>query len=426
MTQTESATFVTSLASRSVLQFPPEQWTNICRDIDQAENLKSKLEPDLFQTLLDTLVLVSDEKDELEGIEEKSLLARSVSDTFGLVIVPSMACNMNCHYCFENKSNQQTLSTESSQALTNFVREKLSDRRLKSLHVRWFGGEPLNNPDLIESTMTSLRCVGQDLQKHVFGDIVTNGYALTGDMAARLSNQGLSSAQITFDGEKKQHDKIRRVARAGSYERLVTNILDAAEHMDVRIRVHVAPYNLDGIPRLLEDFANRGLQRAIDYLYFAPLFNYDQDSKEHAFAGDDRLFLTSYDFSVAVIPLLRVAKSLGLRLADPLDTDYSVCTALREYTAVVNPDGTLSKCYMDAGDYKESYGGLANGVERPENLVKWRQMHFANDPECRACNFAPICLGGCSKEVMLGASKEAICTPLKYNLDRVIPLHYCD
>ncbi len=113
-------------------------------------------------------------------------------------------------------------------------------------------------------------------------------------------------------------------------------------------------------------------------------------------------------------------------MADPLEADYGVCTALRENTVVINADGTLAKCYMDAGDSVESYGNISEGILNSENLVKWRRQSFLKDSECRECTMAPVCLGGCSKEVQDGADKAVICTPLKYNYRELLRLHLDD
>lgn len=424
VTPSGSHVFVTGLLERAVVKVPTEDWDLLVRQkFDPGECLNTS-DGALIQQLKDSKIIVDDDFNELRYIVERSAASRAVSDTFGLVIVPSMSCNMNCHYCFEDKSDRSELSNINSDALAELAKSELEDSRVSNLYVRWFGGEPLNNPKLLQAVMKKLTDVTNKIGKRIGGDIVTNGYDLTGDLAQELSLMGLNSAQITFEGKKRQHDRIRRVGHLGSYDRLLENILAASEFMQIRIRIHVAPYNLPGIAEMLKDFSEKGLQQAIAYIYFAPLFNYKQSSKDTAFHDNSKLFLSSQDFAEKAVGLTNIARELGFTLADPLDAHYSVCTALREYTAVVNPDGSLSKCYMDAGDRSEAYGSLTDGIFAEDNLRKWRQINFADDDECRDCTFSPICLGGCAKESMNRADKSVICTPLRYNIDELIPIHY--
>jgi sulfatase maturation enzyme AslB (radical SAM superfamily) len=38
-----------------------------------------------------------------------------------------------------------------------------------------------------------------------------------------------------------------------------------------------------------------------------------------------------------------------------------------------------------------------------------------SDPECVACSFSPICLGGRPAQRMLRAEKELVCSPQRFN-----------
>lgn len=374
-------------------------------------------------------MLVPDDDDELDRIARRTIAARAVSGTFTAIVVPTMRCNLRCHYCFQSHDDhgRESAPLSSESTLLAFLAQELEQRNLNRLHVRWFGGEPLLALDQIARFSHEVVDYCERAKKEYTADIVTNGVLLTADSALRLLSYQVRHVQVTFDGDRTLHNRIRRGdGVADSYGAILENIASAPPELKIRARVHVAPYNLDAIPRLLDDLVASGLHRKLQAIYFAPLFNYDQTSKGTAFERQDRLFLTSRDFAHFQVPLHKRALEMGFSMADPLEADYGVCTALRENTVVINADGTLAKCYMDAGDSVESYGNISEGILNSENLVKWRRQSFLKDSECRECTMAPVCLGGCSKEVQDGADKAVICTPLKYNYRELLRLHLDD
>jgi uncharacterized protein len=377
----------------------------------------------LLQALRSALVLVPTDFDELEYLAQRNLMARAVSDVLAVVMIPSMRCNMGCHYCYEDKSDAGAMSPEVESQLIEYLTERLQSG-YSTLYLRWFGGEPLMNTSMVETLSQSLGNVARKFGAAFDGDVVTNGYFLDKACARRLKAVGLKAAQITFEGPQRLHDRVRKPeAGEGSYDRLVRNTIAASEFLDIRLRVHVAPYNVERLPAMLDDLAARGVAAAAKSIYFAPLFNYRQTEPESAFRSRPRLYLSSNDFASAQSELIRHALARGFKANDPLDSDYGVCTALREHTVVVNSDGSLSKCYLDAGNAKEVFGTVTQPSLHPENLSKWRNAFFLDDEECRECSVAPVCLGGCTKQTLSGADKSLVCSPLRYNLSDMVR-HY--
>lgn len=424
---THSEFMLVDLRGRSATNISSQTLEILKRAVATGEP-SSEIRP-LWRHLVEAGFLVAEDFDELVDVAQRSLWARAGSRTFAAIVAPTIACNMSCHYCFEGTERpEKQLSDETMVRLGGFIRDALKERSCDRLHVRWFGGEPLLALETIEQLTVILRRVCKDSGASYGADAVTNGFELSRATVDRLVANGVGSVQITLDGAQRTHDKIRRTASGeGSFERLLENITGAAEQIAVRVRIHVAPYNIAEIPDLLKLLVERGLQERLASVYFAPLFDYRQDRKELAFAGTRRLFLSSRDFADAQVELYKVALGLGLAVPDPLDVDYGVCTALRENTVVVNPDGTLAKCYLDAGDASESFATLGDDeTERPDNLTKWRRSLFLTDDECRSCDFVPVCLGGCAKQGEHATDKRMVCTPLRYNADRLLPLYYAD
>ena len=421
--QGADAVHLVSLRLRTIVSVSAEMLGSLTHRLHAGESGGDEAVERLLAAAIEAGIVVDDDLDELGDVVGRSLVARADASTFALVISPTLSCNMRCHYCFEQHDERSRMDDQTAARLVAHVTEQLKTLRSGRLHVRWFGGEPLTMLETVRDLSSRLIEACSTLAVEYSADVVTNGFHLDGSTARLLRDLGVVSAQVTFDGDRRIHDRVRRTLDGeGSFDRLVTNASAASEFVAVRARVHVAPYNRADILPLLDRLAAAGLAKRLEKIYFAPLFNYQQGAKESAFASDSRLYLSSAEFADEQVELVRAALDLGFKVDHPLDVDYGVCTALREATVVVNPDGSLAKCYLDAGDAAETFSHVTPGHEVSENRRKWRRSVFTSDAECRECTFAPVCLGGCTKQTLSGANKALVCTPLRFNAHRLLPL----
>ncbi|HHY33972.1 MAG TPA: 4Fe-4S cluster-binding domain-containing protein, partial [Firmicutes bacterium] len=65
----------------------------------------------------------------------------------GLTIAPTLDCNFNCPYCYEEQRSSR-MTDEVKQHLCRYVAQIVKVAR--SFQVTWYGGEPLLCPDVIE------------------------------------------------------------------------------------------------------------------------------------------------------------------------------------------------------------------------------------------------------------------------------------
>lgn len=65
---------------------------------------------------------------------------KAVSNRLELTIMPTEQCNFRCVYCYEDYK-KHTITTEGKNNLLKCVQVLL--KNCTSLHVGWFGGEPL-------------------------------------------------------------------------------------------------------------------------------------------------------------------------------------------------------------------------------------------------------------------------------------------
>ncbi|MCH7736765.1 MAG: SPASM domain-containing protein [Chloroflexi bacterium] len=420
----DDSVYAVNLLSRTALNLSHDAYQtylDLARlDLDDSTDLELQR---FKKTLQDALFLLEDDFDELGYIRYRSHQERFNTRDLGLVITPTLGCNFDCHYCFEDKTDTD-LNRNAQNRLAQLVATNIVGR--ESLSVQWFGGEPLKALDVIENLSRQLIPIASAAGAGYAATLISNGYLMTRDVSVLLNELQVKEVQITLDGDRYLHDRTRYIRPGkGSFDVILENIKDASDLLSVKVRVHVAPYNIESVRALIETLANEGMAEHITELYFAPLFNYRANRPDQqAYAVDGKRFMDSESFSRMQIDLLNRAYELGFSPADFLGASYGICTAVRENTLVIDPHGNVMKCYKDVGVGSEAIGTLKDGLTPAKNLLKWMDVPIPRDDECRECRVLPVCLGGCSKQWQEGASKSVICTPLKFNIDERIRMYF--
>ena len=88
-------------------------------------------EEELLKPLEYASFVYPDTYDELEELDFLHHAARYENSSLGLVLAPTMACNMACRYCYEDNKKGR-MSDETFEAVVDFVRKK--GNGLRDLH----------------------------------------------------------------------------------------------------------------------------------------------------------------------------------------------------------------------------------------------------------------------------------------------------
>jgi uncharacterized protein len=293
----------------------------------------------------------------LRSVVERRLNAMGVNGpaprpSYALTVLTATACNLGCAYCFQNTAPDPNggsrpsriasvwLTRETARRILRFVSAKMAESGLDQLDIHLFGGEPLLNPtgcrDLLELAadhgLSSAR-------------MTTNGTLLTAKRARELADLGLGSVQITFDGDRVEHDRSRvRRTGAGTFDKILSNIAAATEvtslHWD--LRVNVTRRNRDGVPELIEQIA-RSVEPARCRIYFSLVYD--------AGVGFTGTAAREQDLVGAVVDWTIRAAELGFTVDRPKPIRACLSCGFRDgrLGAVVNADGTLYSCWESAG-----------------------------------------------------------------------------
>lgn len=311
-------------------------------------------------------------QDDWAALDREGLLDDGFSDWYGVTQVITTACNLRCHYCFQNtitKGDNSRIQRIPSRTLTKhvldnsliFVNKQMSAIGANRVALTLFGGEPTLN--MAECALTLERYKAQFAE--VDAMMITNGYTLDVDSSKQLAQHGLDRVQITLDGDRESHDSTR-ISRAfpRTFDTILKNTSDALRetNLHVTIRINLTLENAHSIHDLLTLLASNELMRTervgVD---LAPVRGYPWN---RALIGDTPAYSVLTD-------AFKYARELGFHVAVPEVRSCIHCTYLdAERGVVIGPSGELYSNWSAVGRLSQRVGTLSEGVTAPPHLWK--------------------------------------------------------
>ncbi|MEZ5143512.1 MAG: radical SAM protein [Acidimicrobiales bacterium] len=365
----------------------------------------------LLTELVTRRVIVNDHADEVAELRRRYDDDRWRSDTLGLTVVTSQGCNFACPYCFEDK-RPSVLKPAVADAVVGIVEDSLPS--IRRLSLTWMGGEPLLGKGPLLALSERLIEVCRRHDKEYRASIITNGWHLDGATAAALAAARVGWAQVTVDGPPDVHDRTRPHATGGpTFERIVANLGEAADHLDIHVRVNVDTTNAHRVDELLALLAAAGLTGRIQVALgritdatgnpAAPLASYGTAC------------LTASQFGELELAFTAAAEVYGFAAPSPPRPMGSPCTAVRAKEIVVGADGEMWKCWDDIGAPDQVIGTVFDYTVTNERLDRWFTYHPADEAQCSTCIAMPVCMGGCAHHHFNSADPEARCGAFRHN-----------
>ena len=209
-----------------------EETFRVLSKMKENNNIENILDLDLAKTLKSMKVLVEDDRDEINKIKFRVQKKRFYDKHMGLTINPTLQCNFACPYCFESKHSNLYMTDEVENQIIEYIRKHSS---VKSLHVTWFGGEPMLAFDRIVSLTNKMKEL--DLQYNA--GMITNGYLFNKENILQLPSLDIKSIQITIDGTENLHNS-RRFLKSGkgTFKKIVENI-ELLQKLVPQIRISI-------------------------------------------------------------------------------------------------------------------------------------------------------------------------------------------
>jgi uncharacterized protein len=349
--------------------------------------------------------LVDRDEDEVALIRERYWAARGNAPVV-LLITTTMDCNLGCYYCYESRSPDALLIGD-VEGVVDIARERLGRQAKRSLHVDWYGGEPMMNLEFLEQASVALQsfCAEEGIAYHA--SAISNGTHWPADVGPFVARHKIREVQISFDGLKRNHDRRRRFRSgrrpsedASSFDLAADLVDELLRHTRVDVRFNADPGNADDLAGFIDFAAARGWFTAPFPCVFmvARLAAYSERS---AFMRRRELSDEEYE---ALLEVARTKLPADAQDAQDVAAGFplpktSVCGALAPDSTVIGSDGLEYRCGLQVGETQRAVGRF--GEQREGETFAdgewWQQFDPTLAETCSVCSFLPLCWGGCPK-----------------------------
>lgn len=334
------------------------------------------------------------------ALHKKDML---INSSYTLVV--TYDCNFRCPYCFElntmtDELRQSTMTRDMVDAIFTLLDKSQAKKTYKTKNITLFGGEPLlaKNYDIVSYI------VNKGIDRDIRFTAITNGYDLM-CFKDLLSPDKIRSIQMTIDGTEETHNKKRPHCMGyPTFQTIVTNIAMALEkEVDVIIRFNTDKTNISQLLALKEIFDKVGYTKNKKFhIHSARLRNHNETLTDN----DLKSFMTQREF-------IRAHNQLNFEYGcqdfgtynkiynaicngKPLPYKSTFCGS-QSGMCVFDPLYKVYPCWDVVGNEEYVIGDYSSGeiVWNEKKRNKWIENDITKYKECRGCQCALFCGGGC-------------------------------
>ncbi len=342
-----------------------------------------------------------------------------------LIILPNEECNFRCVYCYETLKHR-VMDDTTVDSVIRYVANNLS--RFNSLHVDWFGGEPLLSMKTIMKMSKTFIEICHKNKKGFTASMTTNGYCLDLETFRALRKCNVTLYQITIDGYRDVHDAQRPLHNGnGTFDRIMENLKSIKENIrshtfEIILRTNCSLKHLDTFDIYLEELSRVFGDDKRFTVLLRPVMDWGGERVKqfrNEMIGIESLQVFAEAFMKKQRSVLLPQHTSSL---EPLD---SVCYAGNKNSIAIDSRGDLFRCTCDFDNNRNSkIGTLCNGeckFDDIECLERWNSNTKYRRTVCNTCDILPLCLGDhCPGYRLAGHDSHGGCPFEKYLLDEYI------
>ncbi|PIP54276.1 MAG: hypothetical protein COS14_04155 [Bacteroidetes bacterium CG02_land_8_20_14_3_00_31_25] len=374
-----------NLINKTIFGLSTNKIDLINRFYDNPEALKN-INPNLFSALFKLGIIINQDINEINFLKTEHRKTIYSTNSYRLTILPTLECNFNCWYCYEDKIKGK-MTNEIQIAIYKYVVNLIKTQSLKYFQLDWFGGEPLICFDEVVyplSKRIALLCKKNGI---LFNNMITtNGYLISSEMIKKFKKINLKGFQITLDGNEKHHNKVKKGESGHNiYKKTVNNILEIIKRLDdinLMLRINYTENNFESITEIINDIPE--VYRNKIEISLQQVWQTEKVNKRMNIIQCNNSFLKEG----FVAPLYKLEQKPYRCYADLLSQ------------AVVSYNGNVFKCTArDFANHKP------DGILQKNGTIEYNNIYFnrmskttIENDNCMSCEFLPACWGPCSQK----------------------------
>lgn len=342
--------------------------------------------------------------------DEKALLRQKIEKRKGRVTSGSLVsilrinmstdCNLRCRYCYMEKPTVHRGKEEHAttmplnialDAVSAFFNNAIDNGR-RRLSIRYIGGEPLLNKEVLIKTMLHAEELAKKNGIYVTHLVCTNGLLIDNDFINFLKTLTDAQVLVSLDGVREVNDRVRvDKAENGTYDRVIEKVkLLIENNISFGVPAVVDSYGLKQINRFLSELHSIGVKR----IGINPPYKFEETDSE---------FATMDDLVDGYFNAWLEAKRLGVQISGKaflpewhaMHGHIANCEGMGR-AIVVDPDGHVSLCDKICDRLGTIYN--LHKVFETDTYEHFAMRVKGNIPGCESCEINYLCNGGCLAE----------------------------
>lgn len=335
---------------------------------------------------------IEDSEDEINLIKYKNTEVLFVKKALWLTINPTLNCNMKCWYCSTDAYNAEYdkacyIDSELKNGIIKFIRNQITNYKASSVHLDWFGGEPLLYFNEVVYEISKKALLYSKKYKVPFSNhITTNGYLINKEMIERFKEIQLRSFQISVDGDRSKHNKVKKVNGKSSFDIVIKNLkllISEFEDISIVLRINYDDNTLKNIQNLYDEFSTDEASKI--------RINFQRVWQTVKTINNESQYLNNAIDSA-------IKKGFIVSHYGFSPRNFHVCYADRNDYFAINYNGNVYKCTARGYKEEERIGRLTKSgimlLDEYKIANYYSKATFDND-HCLKCKVLPLCYGPC-------------------------------
>ncbi|TYB30590.1 MAG: SPASM domain-containing protein [Candidatus Mcinerneyibacterium aminivorans] len=346
-----------------------------------------------------------------EGLVKRKYYLKNNQDFIpGICIYLTYDCNFDCVYCYEKNQNGKNNYNYNDKKfkisnLIEFVKRNIEEN--KPYSIMFFGGEPLLEKEKLLNITEKINDEVKKKNSKLLVSITTNGFLLDKKFINKIKKFKIRNIQITIDGNKKRHNARRPLKSGeGSFSQIVKNLKYAVgvlSKKSISVRVNVDDSNKSSVGILYKKLEELDIIDKIIFTYGRVWVSSNNRKKLKDRLGNEIIEIEGKEYRniVSKLPSELSLKSnhmsnSHLNKAIMNKLAYRPCIVRNNNFYVVDLNGDIYKCFIDAGNEKKKIGKVSKGInEKNKTFLKFVSYEPWKYKPCNNCEILPMCYGGC-------------------------------